>query len=83
MGCAEPKLTHSGAGHEPDPSSYRHRRFRGIGAALAKRLAADGLSIVVNYAGSAKEAQSVVDSIKAANGGWVNGQTLRVNGGIV
>ena len=28
---------------------------RGIGAAIARRLAGDGLSVVVNYAGSAAE----------------------------
>lgn len=41
---------------------------RGIGAAIAQRLAADGMAVVVNYAGSAREAQQVVDTI-TANGG--------------
>ena len=33
---------------------------RGIGAALAKRLAADGFATIVNYASSAAEADAVV-----------------------
>ncbi len=41
---------------------------RGIGAALAKRLAADGLRTIVNYASSAAEAQEVVAAIEAAGG---------------
>ena len=41
---------------------------RGIGAALAKRLAADGCRVVVNYASSAKDAQRVVAEIAAAGG---------------
>ncbi|MFX1676911.1 SDR family oxidoreductase [Paraburkholderia sp. A2WS-5] len=41
---------------------------RGIGAALALRLAADGFKVVVNYAGSAGPAQAVADKVKAAGG---------------
>jgi len=41
---------------------------RGIGAAIAKRLARDGAKIVVNYATSQKEAEQVVAEIKAAGG---------------
>lgn len=41
---------------------------KGIGAALAKRLAADGFQTVVNYASSAAEAQEVVAVIEAAGG---------------
>jgi 3-oxoacyl-[acyl-carrier protein] reductase len=41
---------------------------KGIGAALAKRLAADGFQTVVNYASSAVEAQDVVSTIEAAGG---------------
>jgi len=41
---------------------------RGIGAAIARRLAADGLTVVVNYAGSARDAEAVVASIEAAGG---------------
>lgn len=41
---------------------------RGIGAAIAQRLARDGLSIVVNYASDAKAADNVVSSIWRAGG---------------
>ncbi len=41
---------------------------KGIGAALAQRLAADGLQVVVNYASSAAEARQVVDAIVKAGG---------------
>lgn len=41
---------------------------RGIGAAIAQRLAKDGYAVVVNYAGSAAEADTVVSGIVAAGG---------------
>jgi 3-oxoacyl-[acyl-carrier protein] reductase len=41
---------------------------RGIGAAIATRLAQDGYAVVVNYAGNAAEAAKVVDSLAAAGG---------------
>ncbi|MFP5076633.1 SDR family oxidoreductase [Rhizobium sp. YIM 134829] len=41
---------------------------RGIGAAIAKRLAADGLRVVVNYSGSADAAAAVVEEITQAGG---------------
>jgi 3-oxoacyl-[acyl-carrier protein] reductase len=41
---------------------------RGIGRAIALRLAQDGASIVVNYSGSAEAAQRVVAEIEAAGG---------------
>jgi 3-oxoacyl-[acyl-carrier protein] reductase len=41
---------------------------RGIGAAVAKRLAADGLAIIVNYAGRSSDANKVVEEIQAAGG---------------
>jgi 3-oxoacyl-[acyl-carrier protein] reductase len=41
---------------------------RGIGAAIAERLGRDGFAVVVNYAGSAKEAEAVVARIKGAGG---------------
>jgi len=41
---------------------------RGIGAAVARRLAKDGFSVVVNYTGNAAEAESVVGSIKQGGG---------------
>src|SRR5471030_1327777 len=41
---------------------------KGIGAAIAKSLAAEGASVVVNYASSQSGAKTVVDSITAAGG---------------
>jgi 3-oxoacyl-[acyl-carrier protein] reductase len=40
----------------------------GIGGAVARRLAADGMKVVVHYAGSAERAKDVVESITAAGG---------------
>lgn len=41
---------------------------KGIGAAIAQRLAADGFRMVVNYSSSVAEAEKVVTAIKAAGG---------------
>ncbi len=41
---------------------------KGIGAAIAKTLAANGASVVVNYASSKSGADSVVEAIKSAGG---------------
>ncbi|MEI9898319.1 MAG: SDR family oxidoreductase [Chthoniobacter sp.] len=41
---------------------------RGIGAAIAQRLAKDGFTVVVNYAGRAADADGVVQKIEAAGG---------------
>ena len=41
---------------------------RGIGAAIAERLARDGFSVVVNYAGGAAAAADVVKKIEQAGG---------------
>ena len=41
---------------------------RGIGAAIASRLAADGFAVVVNYAGSDKEAAALAARIEGAGG---------------
>ena len=41
---------------------------RGLGAALALRLAQDGYAVVVNYAGNAAEARAVVGAIAAQGG---------------
>ena len=41
---------------------------RGIGAAIAKRLASDGYAVVVNYAADADGAESVVSAITGAGG---------------
>ena len=42
---------------------------RGIGRAVATRLARDGFAVTVNYAGNATKAEEVVAEIKAAAGG--------------
>src|SRR5215468_5337353 len=39
---------------------------RGIGAAIAERLAKDGFTVVINYAGSAAEAEALVGKIEQA-----------------
>jgi 3-oxoacyl-[acyl-carrier protein] reductase len=41
---------------------------RGIGAAIAERLAKDGLTVIVNYAGSAESAEALVRKIEQAGG---------------
>ncbi|MCA6124389.1 SDR family oxidoreductase [Bradyrhizobium sp. WSM 1704] len=41
---------------------------RGIGAAVAERLARDGFTVVINYSGDANAAQAVADRIEAAGG---------------
>ncbi|NID04955.1 SDR family oxidoreductase [Luteibacter jiangsuensis] len=47
---------------------------RGIGAAVAKRLARDGYTVVVNYAGSAQAAENVVREIESAGGQAISAQ---------
>ncbi|MGN6091796.1 MAG: SDR family oxidoreductase [Luteibacter jiangsuensis] len=47
---------------------------RGIGAAVAKRLAHDGFTVVVNYAGSAQAAENVVRDIESAGGQAISAQ---------
>ena len=44
---------------------------RGIGRAIAQRLAADGFAVVVNYAGDEAAAQATVDAIRLAGGAAV------------
>ncbi len=41
---------------------------RGIGAAIAKRLAADGANLIAHYGGGAEEARQLVAQIEAAGG---------------
>ena len=41
---------------------------RGIGAAVAQRLARDGFAVAVNYAGDTKSAEALVKQIEAAGG---------------
>jgi 3-oxoacyl-[acyl-carrier protein] reductase len=47
---------------------------RGIGAAIARRLASDGLTVIVNYAGSANAAAKLVDEIEKAGGRAISSQ---------
>jgi len=47
---------------------------RGIGAAIARRLARDGFAVVVNYAASAAEAEALVADITAAGGAAIAAQ---------
>jgi 3-oxoacyl-[acyl-carrier protein] reductase len=44
---------------------------RGIGRSIANRLATDGFSVVVNYAGNAKDAEDAVNQIRSAGGNAV------------
>lgn len=48
---------------------------RGIGAAIAQRLAKDGFTVVVNYAGSADAAEKLVQQIENAGGHAIAAQT--------
>ena len=41
---------------------------RGIGAAIAPRLAADGFAVVVNFASKADDADALVEGIRAEGG---------------
>jgi 3-oxoacyl-[acyl-carrier protein] reductase len=47
---------------------------RGIGAAIAERLAKDGFTVVVNYAGRHHEAEALVAKIKEAGGRAITAQ---------
>ena len=50
---------------------------RGIGRAVATRLARDGFAVAVNYAGNTTKAEEVVAEIKAAGG-----QAIAVQGDV-
>ena len=56
---------------------------RGIGAAIAKRLAADGASVAITYTKGADAAASVVKAIEAAGGKAIAIQADGVNPGAV
>jgi 3-oxoacyl-[acyl-carrier protein] reductase len=47
---------------------------RGIGAAVAERLAADGFTVVINYAGSAADAEALAGKIEKAGGRAITAQ---------
>jgi len=50
---------------------------RGIGRAVAKRLAVDGFKVVVNYVGNSEKAEETVNEIKTAGG-----QALAIKGDV-
>lgn len=50
------------------------RASRGIGAAIAERLAGDGFAVVINYAGSAAEAEALAAKIAQAGGRAITAQ---------
>jgi 3-oxoacyl-[acyl-carrier protein] reductase len=45
---------------------------RGIGRSIAARLASDGFSVVVNYAGNVNDAEEAVNGIKSAGGNAIS-----------
>jgi 3-oxoacyl-[acyl-carrier protein] reductase len=47
---------------------------RGIGAAIAERLARDGMTVLINYAGNAAAAEALVRKIEAAGGRAISAQ---------
>jgi 3-oxoacyl-[acyl-carrier protein] reductase len=47
---------------------------RGIGAAIATRLAADGFTVLINFAGNAAEAEALVRKIETAGGKAITAQ---------
>lgn len=47
---------------------------RGIGAAIAERLGSDGFAVVINYAGSAAEAETLAGKISRAGGQAITAQ---------
>lgn len=47
---------------------------RGIGAAIAQRLARDGLTVMINFAGSTSAAESLVSKIEEAGGRAITAQ---------
>lgn len=47
---------------------------RGIGAAIAERLGGDGFAVVINYAGSAAEAETLAGKISQAGGQAITAQ---------
>lgn len=64
MGNAENTATEIGKGK----AAIVTGASRGIGRAIALRLARDGFAVAVNYASRAEDAQAVVDAIEAGGG---------------
>jgi 3-oxoacyl-[acyl-carrier protein] reductase len=53
---------------------------RGIGAAIAERLAVDGFAVVINYVGGAAEAEALAGNIERAGGRAITAQADVSNG---
>ena len=75
MDRVAPQLTACPETEEEQPMTNTQARCaivtgasRGIGRSIAMRLAKDGFSVAVNYAGGSQEGEEVVKEIKAANG---------------
>ncbi|WP_082928596.1 SDR family oxidoreductase [Cupriavidus gilardii] len=56
---------------------------RGIGAAIARRLARDGFTVVINYAGSARDAEALAGQIEQAGGRAITAQANVSDGAAV
>jgi 3-oxoacyl-[acyl-carrier protein] reductase len=56
---------------------------RGIGAAIAERLGADGFTVVINYAGGTAEAEALARKIEQAGGRAITAQADVSNGSAV
>ena len=56
---------------------------RGIGAAIAERLAADGFTVVINYAGGTTEAEALAGTIEQAGGRAITAKADVIDGAAV